>query len=539
MSEEDNMTEDLQESIPEVTPDEVPKVVPHKKSKKKLVGIIIACVVVALIAGAAVFAAPTVYEVFSNKSLSTGEKFKTVVADLKDKVTNKKLPPDQRLQKVVTNLKDDLTSQYDKAETFTQDDLSNLSSNGTFSIKLGDSLMSMLPEEYAILSDISGKFTSNVKDSSQATTLSLDVAGKQIVSLNAISKDNSKYYIQVPELSNDYLVLDLATSGISIPDNKELIQKLTDKESIKSFINSTFDTFNNYITDVTIKENVKVTVKDIDCIYDQLTLTLSGAQLKELSKELTTTLSKEPIMTSMIEYMKTFYEQTGTSIPEISLDELLKEIDSSEIPDDMKFTCDFYLNRKNEFKGFYISSPEGEEDTAELSLMLANDDEDTKVAVFTCKNDDQIVFDVVNEYAKKDGAYNGSLTATTYTDGVAGDDFTVEFSDLLVENQTFKGTFECTLSALKGGKIIFTIDSNKDGGNVSLGVTMAGSPMLDLSYEAKIGHEAVIPEIDASADTYDVATGLNDYLNASDMLGFIQNITDVTGIDIMSLINNY
>lgn len=535
MSDEDNKTEDFQEDLPVNTPEEAPKVEPHKKSKKKLVAIIVACIVIIAVGGAAVFAGPTIRDVFSDKSLSTGEKFQAVVSTLKDKITNKSLSPDERVQKVITNLENQLTTQYDQTEFLTENDLSNISSSGTFTIKLGDTIMAMLPEEYANLSDISGQFTANTKDTSQAGSLSLGVAGKQLVSLNAITKDSSNLYIQIPELSNNYLTLDLASSGVTVPDNSELLEKIKDKEAMKSLITSSLDTVNKYITDIAIEENVKVTVDDIECTYDKLTLTLNGEQFKNLSKELTTVLSKEPIITSTFEYLKSVYSQAGSDMPEFSLDELLKDIDDSEMPEDLKVTYNFYLNKKNEFKGLDISLYENGTTEIGLNFMLAQKD-DTKTAVFTMKDDAETLFDVISEYTNVDGVCNGSLTGTMYTDGVAGNDFTVEFSDLSMDSKTFKGTFICSSSALKGAKITISVDNKNDDGKMSIGITMAGSSVLDASFDITNGHDAVIPEIDASASTFDAVTQYQDYLNTCDLLTFIQKITEVTGIDIMSML---
>lgn len=539
MSDEDNKTEDFQETMPEVTPDEAPKVVPHKKSKGKLVGLIIACVLVVAIAGAAVYAAPTIREVFSDKSLSTNEKLQAVVSNLKDKITNKKLTPDERIQKVVTDIREDLTAEYDKAEPISEDDLSNLSSEGTFSIKLGDTIMAMLPEEYKALSDLSGDFSSSIKDNAQAGSLSLKVDNKKIISASVITKDGKDLYIQIPELSDSYLTMDFASYAAQIPDNTEIVKALTDKESIKSLINTTFDIVSESITDVTLEENVDVMVDDIECTYDQLTFTQDAEQLKNFTKEFTTALSKEPIMTSLVEYMKTLLEQTGDLYEDVSMDKLLENIDDFDLPSDFKATYHFYLNKKNEFKGLEVSWY-GEGNTPIVfSYMLAQEDKDN-ISTFTFKGDGETLLDLVNKYTKEDEACSGTLTATIYDDdGDEVGDIAVDYSDVLVSNNSFKGIFDFTCSEYKGGKLTFGIESDKEHSKVDLGISMAGSSVFDASFDAKISHDAKIPEIDSSASTFDLVTETEDYLNTIDIYSFIQTVTDATGIDIMSLLNSY
>ncbi len=480
-----------------------------KKGKKKVAGLIAAIVGIIACGCVAVFAGPKIIAALSNSA---------------------KGAPIDRFKNAITEHSKDVTENLSKENPWSNFNSENLKADIAFDVTLGEYLTAMLPEEYSSIKNIGGSMNVVSLDKKQYVNLALSAQNTHLASMEVyLDQLANMAYIKVPELSAAYLSASLDSDTFSLYSNTTLNKEAIDPSKIATLINDETEIFLSAVKTVTLEDDVEVDANDVTAKYDKLTTTLQGKQVSILAYDVVKRFIEDQTIASLIN--DSLVNKYGEST-----DSILEVIKSTELADENKIIIDMYLDSEDEIVGMVLTLS-GSENKMEIGFLSAKDKK-TGFDIFA-EIDDQKVLKIEGSYTEKSDAYTGNATLSVYEDGFAIASVDLSFEDVTSTDDKFSGKFSVSSAQLMGATINFDINSTKENVTFKLDVLMAASSLLSATFNTSISEASSIPTVPADAVIYDSETQSEDYMYGADIMGLLQNIQEVTGIDLTSMLYGY
>ena len=492
-----------------------PDGVEQKKATKKKGGLIAAIVAFALVI------ACTLGVVFNLDSIKafTSRMFKSPEAFFVD------------VEKAaIAEYKENLTESYGKFLKTYENNAT--AAEGEIRLTLGDTILELMETalqqqdmqmDVSWLQQIKLSLDANVQDQVIQYALGLGLGDQDILTADMIlDVDNGKFYGAIPELSKDYLTVDMETLGVatifqnvfssSRTMTEKLIEALPSEEVLGSMIETYTDLILSAIKTVE-KQDSTITVNGISQEVVELKATLTEAELMDIGKSILTEARNDQNLKKMIdaygeyidemaqltdEYYESedLYQQFADAIDDAlaGLDESKPEADSGNY---MELKA--YVDMKNELRGHSLTVYSKDEEPEGPYKWLSAVQDDT---TYTEAELGEVV--ITGKKTEKDEISNGAYTLSVEGEKIG----TLEFenlsdnggklrlipseelmdetlegssipSSLLADNVAIELTFEkadsgktdCELSVLVGSKplIGFAISAETtDGGAISI-----------------------------------------------------------------------
>lgn len=489
-------------------------VIAPKKNNKKLIGIISGVAVLAACICIAVFAGPKIMDAFSSSNND----------------------PKTRLKTVLTMQADKSAATIETNQNSVPFDPEKFSMNGSLDVSVDPSLMTSLPAEYESLTQLSGQISVTGFDKTQFVSLALQASQKQLATINVLLDRTLELgYIQIPELSPAYLSVPVSAVTGTQDDIPEL--KKISSEEYKKFLTDEIDLFLKDADSVEVTKDESVTASNISSTYDKLSVTLKGNQITTNAYDLVNRLSQE-------EYFTQFYtsiadavnKNSNESMP--SIEDLLASLKSETLNETDEVVISFYVDSNDQIHGITVRVQDGTEEYAELGYKNTGD-KNYGFELYVKSNEEDYL-SVSGTYTKDNDLYTGSMTCSVY-DADQIYSFDIGFTDLCCttgENAKASGTLTISSSELMGVGLTITYNVQSSQISFSVSASMGGMNLASVSFAGSYSTCDSAPVLDSSAAVYDAETQSNDYLNSADLFGFLQNLTDATGIDFISVLQN-
>lgn len=430
----------------------------------------------------------------------------------------------------IDEYKENLTQSYGEF-------LKNYQSNATAAkseirLTLGDSLLDLLENalqqqgmqmDVSWLKEIKLTLNANVQDKVMQYAVGLGLGQQDILTADMIlDVDNGKLYGAIPELSKDYLMVDMETMGVaSIFQNvfnssramtDKLIQALPSEEALGNMI----ETYTNLILSgikTVEKQDSTITVNGITQEVVELKATITQAELLEICEALLNEARNDQnlkkIMDAYGEYInemgqladEEYYEPTDLYQEFVdAMDEAMAQLKEEKAEAGNYVELKTYVDMKNELCGHSLTAYSKDEDPEGPYEWLTAEQDGT---TYTEAKLGEVA--ITGQKTEKDGVSNG-----TYTLEVDGK----KIGTLEMENLSDKGgklrlipSEDLISEALEGSSIpsalladnvaieltYSTADSGKTG--CELSVLMGSKPLIGfaISSEATAGGEIVVP----------------------------------------------
>ena len=481
-----------------------------KKGKKKIVGLVTAIVGVAACVCIAVFAGPKIIAALSNSA---------------------KGAPIDRFKNAITEFSKDASEDLTKKSPMAALNTEKIQADVAFDVTFGEYVTAMLPAEYASIKNIGGKMNVVSVDKNQYVNLALSSQNTQLASMEVyLDQLTNMAYIKVPELSADYLSASLDSEAFSVYSNTAIAEDSIDPAKFATLLNEETEIFLSSVEAVTLEEDVEVDASDVTADYDKLTATIQGQKLVSTAYDLAKRFVEDQEIASLIN------SNPATSKYGFSADSILTSIQSAQIQETDKVTIDLYLDSEDEIVGLVLT-PQDAEKKVEIGFLSAKDGK-TGFEIYATV-DDQKVLKIDGSYTEKSDAYTGKATLAVYEDGIATANADLTFEDVITNENKFAGKFSITSAQLMGATINFDVNFENQHMNIKLDVLMAASPLISATFDASMSEASTCPTVPSDAVVYDSETQATDYMTNADLMGFLQNIQDVTGIDLTSLMYGY
>lgn len=474
---------------------------PPKKSKKKLVAILSTVIGVAACACVAIFAGPKIIDALSNSS---------------------KEAPMDRLKSSFESLSKELSESETNTETTV---LKNFNTKLNMNLSLSDNVVSMLSPTAVGLKDTTIVLDATNYENQGYFNLNLSTPTAKAVSLNGyVNLDDSNLYLQIPELSESYFSAPIELTGTlnEVPQTPQVSGK-----ELAKLLDDEVNTFFNATEEVKIEEDVTVQVNGVSAEYDKITVSMNGTEFGNTIYTCYERLTQENFVKEFI----TAYSASS----DLSIDETLAEIKKWADTNTTGATFEFYLNDDDEIKGLVIL-PESTGSTRKICFMTATDDS-TAFEFYASENDVKL-FLVDGTSEKNKDAYSGNVKITTYENGIAGNTIELQFNDVKSDKDSFKGSFTLAGSALSGFSITLDADTKQTEGNLTLSVDMASMNMGTLSIDFAKTDVTSCPTLPADAVVFDSETQQEEFMATADIMGFMTNFYNATGIDLTTLLGD-
>lgn len=480
-----------------------------KKGKKKLAGLVAAIVGIAACACVAVFAGPKIIAALSNSA---------------------KGAPIDRFKNAITESTKETTESLAKRSQIENFNYEKIQADVAFDITFGEYITAMLPAEYSSIKNIGGNMNVISFDKNQYVNLALSSQNTQLASMEVyLDQLANKAFIKVPELSSDYLSTSLDSDAFNLYSNATIAGEPIDPSKFATLINEETEIFLSSIEDVTLEEDVEVDAGDYTAKYDKLTTSIQGEKLVDTAYNLTKRFVEDKYIASLLE--EALSDDYG-----LSIEDALSSIKSADLSDGDKVTIDLYLDSDDEIVGFVLT-PQATDSKIELGYLTAKDGE-TGFELYAIV-DNEKVFKADGSYTEKSDAYTGKATVTVYEDGIASTSVDLTFEDVVSTLDKLSGKFSITSAELMGATISFDLNVEKEHMKLKLDVLMASSPLISATFDASYSEASTCPTVPADAVIYDSETQSEEYLYGADLMGLLQNIQNVTGIDLTSMLYGY
>lgn len=473
---------------------------PPKKSKKKFVAIISTVVGVAACACVAIFAGPKIIDALSSSS---------------------KEAPIDRLKSSFESMSKELSESDSNNQTT---ELKNFNVKFNMNLNLSDTIVSMLPADVAGLKDTTLQLDATNFEKQNYFKLDLSTPIAKALSLNCyMNSDDSNVCFQIPELSDSYLSGNIDMAGMV---SQTQPTQVTGKE-LATLLDDEVNTFFDSAKDVKIDEDVSVQVKDVSAEYDKITFSMNGTEFGNTIYKCFERLTEES-------FVKEFF--VGYSLSDgVTLDDTLAQMKDWANTNTTGATFEFYLDDDNKIKGLVIL-PDNKDSAKKISLMTATDDD--SVFEFYASENDVKLFTLDETSNKANNACSGNIKLTSYENGIAGSTFEITFKDVNKQKDSLKGSFTLAGSALSGLSVTLDTDVKQTEGKMTLSVDMAAMNMGTLAIDYSKTDVTSCPTMPADAVIFDAETQYNDFMLTTDIMGFLTNFYNATGVDLSALLGS-
>jgi hypothetical protein len=401
------------------------------------------------------------------------------------------------------------------------------------------------------ISDIGSiKMNANVfnKDLKQQMTTEFFYNDKSLVNLDALNNsEDESYYIQIPELSNAYLMFSMTElmnqKGLAMNKNYtsniiQLQKALYDGGVSSDKINELLTKYTNIaiegLNNVSQNSDATLSISDVSAKYTSLTVQLNSSELYEISHAiLNAAKSDKDLQKIAVDAGVTTEEEYITSIEDaINKLESNKESILSET-DAINMTV--YVDNFGTIMGREFTSTENTTNVGAVGYYGIRKGSNLDYTAYIKKDGMQIAA-ITGDAAYAGGKLSGSADIT-YDDSVDTFSATLNYKDLeLVGNdQYISGNMTLTSEDLNGVSLALDLIGDNDSQQMNFKMNYGNIEGVTLSIASKkIPYEDIsFPA--GSEDIYNANTDIYGYMSTMDVESFINHVYDVTGLDLGSM----
>lgn len=461
------------------------------------------------------------------------------VPQVKNTVRLATLEPNEYLQTIskdnFSNVSSAIAKQYDS-----QNDIYNVEDGIAYdcsvivnlSDQMADNFGSMLLEDgqtlpSSFVKDYTFNGNFNAKDNLSKANVTLLAGDSTLLTTNLISDSNEqKVYLQVPELSSSYLYMTPSRDddyySYNLYDsymeqlqrfNVSDIQENVSSKDIEDTINKYTDIIvDNLTSDTTLEKNVTGDVLSVEYKYNKLSTMITSSQFVDISNQIVTELQSDEIVKTIV--VDSGYLTTDEYSEKLSA--FQEDINSIDTTSQETITLDTYVNSMGIICGIGLGN-----DYEYYSVMFANDSTEYALQFYIDDYDDISTFDIyANEVQKNTFTGNASITTDSET-------FTINFSDLNVDNDTSSGTFTMDLSSFDVDNIsTVTVDFATDTQSQSMNLNFSDLITVQVMSQMQSYSDISVP----TGDMFDYNTQYYDYFQTIDSENLLVDILTKVGL---------
>ena len=401
-------------------------------------------------------------------------------------------------------------------------------------LTLGDTLLSLLETtlqqqgmqmDVSWLQQIKLSLNANVQEKVMQYALGLGLGDQDVLSADMIlDVDNGKFYGSIPELSKDYLTVDMESMGVANifqtafnsgrAMTEKLIQALPSEEALGNMIETYTDLILSAIKTVE-KQDSTITVNGITQEVVELKATITEVELLDLCKALLNEARNDQNLKKVLDAYGDYINEMGQLADEEyyepmdlyqqfvdAIDEALAEMDENKAEADSANYAELktYVDMKNDLRGHSLTVySKDEEPKGPYKWLTAVQDDTT----YTEAELGKVV--ITGNKTEKNDVSNGAYTLSVEGKKIG----TLEFENLsdnggklrLIpgENLMSEALKDSSIpSALLADNVVIELNCSKsDSGKTGceLSVLMGSKPLISLaiSSEATTAGEITIP----------------------------------------------
>lgn len=353
--------------------------------------------------------------------------------------------------------------------------------------------------------------------------------GENIISGDiALDYENFDYFLRVPELTEQWLCMELGETMSEISDITpyyDVMKNPTDyisPEQLEDMIIRYTNVWNQSVEDIEIEKKESIDICDITVDYTVLSVELTESDLVDIAGNFIEEIKNDDVLKNIAVSLDVCTEEEWAS----ELDELLEELENEDTSNnDVELTVDTYVDPNGDIRGmrFFV------EDEGDIFFAFGKDGDDVR-GEFSVSEDNEKLFSAELYADENDNKYNGNIDFTycDYDDVI--ETISVEFTDYEVVNEE-NGFFNADVTFVIPDIDPIAIDFSSDGNSqdISYNINFDGKDYgtVILSMSVNDGADVEIPDKNGAfliSPYMDSEPALSDYIPEENMKNFIYDI---------------
>ncbi len=358
-------------------------------------------------------------------------------------------------------------------------------------------------------------------------------------------------YIQIKELSNDYLILnqdslannnDVATAKVDKVIRKLFTEGLLSDKLLNTMLKKYGNLAINEISDVSLKKKAKLEAGDISTKNTKIIVSLSQEDLVNMLTVILEKAKDDKEIIELCEDSDLATEKEYEAAISLVLAGLEDLSDTSSLEEPVEMVV--WVNNKGIIIGREFHA-EVEGDSVDTGFVKTTKSSDTGYKAWITSNDIEYA-SLEGTTSNKGKAYSGDATLSVTEDGTFNYDFDISYEDFKLVNKEagyFNGEATITSDLLSVYSIKLSADAEKDKQDISF-VLLNGKDKavsVDMSTKETDFKDFDLPD---KKDSYDFLTEMDEYTSNADVESFLANIQSILNIEglndyISSIMNSY
>lgn len=536
-------------------------VIQEPKKSKKGKKVVMALVIVALLIGGTFFA------------IKSSAKIKNTIA-----LTTKN-PEEYYLSIEKANrddMADPLLEAYDKYyEALNKEDSKNSETayDLTLNLKLNEMITSLIDLDGLDLSSVQADISTDINSEKGLIKLNLSLNKTSVISANVYMDINAgAIYIQVPELSNDYIMFSFEDLGLTEEFFDEYYSEINsikdsmnevylDSKDLKTLISTYSDIILENLKVTDLEKGVNLKAQGVSAKVTKITTMINGKAIYAMAEDVLDTAKDDKIILSLLEQYGDMTKAEAKDALNLLLEELNYDKDDM-VADKTKLYMYVYVDNEGNIVGRTFSlKPDTMDstDNVEFGYYMVKDGSDYGYEAYVQDETGEKLFELVGDAEKSNDGYTGSFECSITNTGSSDDDwyydesyddewlditsFEVKFKNVKSLNNEFaQGKITISSPTFSGMSLFMELKSDgKSYQDYTFGVLSGKTELGGITLQLKKSKfdDFIMPDT-TSNNVYNGTTDeLYDYLYDIDSEAFINDLSQKLGVDLIDLIGDF
>lgn len=468
--------------------------------------------------------------------------------------------PEDYLKQVAEKNRDNSLNSFNEsyAQVLDSMDTSNLNGNCKIEISVGDSLkplLKLLSPNLSKLEKAAFEVNTSIDGNLQNMEMEASINDKCISTIkSSIDLENQEAYMQIPQLSKDYLDLSDAMKemenelGSFSTEYTETLSKIYSIMPDADTMTNILSTYTNIVYD-NIKD-VEETTETIeaDGISQKctaLTVNMDSEFIYNVGSEILETLSKDKDIKEIIDSIDNeLYNDFSDELEDVLNNIKENKDDFDEL--DMEMETTFYIDSKGNFVGEKMTMDTNDQDIEVVCLMPKDGSEFGYLYSISANSEEFLSLEGKGSIKKE--LMNGKFSLSINKDLLEGmenlysyDDLVIiEISDFNIQDSKkglLNGSFKLysdAIATISGYELIVDLSSTDKESSIAMTVASDGDEWGTLTITSDEGKkvEQLKPSNKDKVYSYSDENAVKEYIDNIDAEGFAKNFSEASGFDI-------
>ncbi len=514
---------------------------PVKKKKPigKIAAIVCGIIVVALGATGITLAATGRLSNYVNKTMSSPEDYLKQVAE-------------KNIDNSLNSFNESYSNVLESMNT------SNLNGNCKIEVSVGDSLkplLKLLSPELSKLENAALEVNTLIDGNLQNMEMKASINNKSIATLKAsLDFENQEAYMQIPELSKDYLDMSDAMKemedelGSFSTEYTKTLSKIYSVMPDADTMTNILSTYTNIVYDNI--DDVEETTETIeaDGISQKctaLTAKMDNEFIYNVGSEILETLSKDKDIKEIIDSIDSeLYDEFSDELEDV-LDNIKENKDEFDNLD-MEMETTFYIDSKGDFVGEKLTIEANNQDIEVICIMPKQGTEFGYLYTLTVNQEE--LFSLEGKGSIKKEIMNGKFSLSMNEELLDGMESLYSYDDLVIieiadfnikdaKKGLLNGSFKLysdAISTISGYELIVDLSSSDKENSIAMTLASEGEEWGTITITSDEGKkvEQLKPSNKDKVYSLSDKNEVKEYLDNIDAEGFAKNVSDISGFDI-------